>query len=496
MEGVNRIQNYQIVKPVGSGGMSTVYQAVDDKLKRTVALKMLHPHLCNEPLAVERFRREALSAAKLDHPNIVRIYDYLIENNVHCIVMEFVPGLDIETIVKRRGQLDFKTAQYIMHKVAVALKAAHQQGLMHRDVKPSNILLHEDGRVMLSDFGLVKHSMDVSLTVDNAVAGTPAFMSPEQISGRKVNYSSDIYSWAVTFYYLLSGGLPYPAKEFAEIVYAIQATKISLDKQYTDALPSRYFELISRCLLANPEERLQNGQELLKWLSASPPPEEMDLVRLFELPRTASSDYLTETISRTRIFYPAWFGKRKLFALVGLGLAAAGAGALLVHALFFKEAPLPPSAALAPQSVAPAAGPASADTTQPGKSSLEKAVPEKEALRPLKKKAVSSGAVPAPAAAAAEKNPAASAPVAVPLDSGKLFIAVDTSWAYIFIDGKDVGQTPHPAIPLPAGRHGIRLTGPYIEDVEDSVTVTANSVLRQRYKLKLKAAFTQPSANQ
>jgi eukaryotic-like serine/threonine-protein kinase len=481
MEGINRIQNYQIVKPIGSGGMSTVYMAVDDKLKRTVALKMLHPHLCNEPLAVERFRREALSAAKLDHPNIVRIYDYLIENNVHCIVMEYVPGLDIETIVKRRGQLDFKTAQYIMHKVAVALKAAHQQGLMHRDVKPSNILLHEDGRVMLSDFGLVKHSMDVSLTVDNAVAGTPAFMSPEQISGRKVNYSSDIYSWAVTFYYLLSGGLPYPAKEFAEIVYAIQAAKISLDKKYTDPLPSRYFELISRCLLANPEERVQNGHDLLKWLSASPPPEELDLVRLFELPRTASSDFLTQTISSTRVFHPAWFGKRKAALLAGLAVAIAGA-AFLSYSLFARgreAAPLPAVAASMP---------APADTTP-----AKKAAVEEKALLPARKKTVPNLNARKPASVDSQKTSVV-APVAATADSGKLFISVDTSWAYIFIDGKDMGQTPHPAIRLSAGRHGVRLTGPYIDEVEDSVTITADSVLRQRYKLKLKAAYTQPTA--
>ena len=481
METINNIGNYQIIKPVGSGGMSTVYMALDEKLKRQVALKMLHPHLCNEPLAVERFRREALSAARLDHPNIVRIYDYLIENNTHCIVMEYVPGLDMESIVKKKGRLDFKSAHYIMYKTAVALKAAHQIGLMHRDIKPSNILLNQDGRVMLSDFGLVKNSLDVSLTVDNAVAGTPAFMSPEQISGKKVTYSSDIYSWAVTYYYLMSGTLPYNAKEFAEIVRAIQSAEIRLDKSITDSMPPRHFELISRCLLEDPEARIKNGKELLKKLSDIPIPEEMDLIRLFDLPDVFPSENKTEELSRTRVFRNVSFSNRKAFIIIAAFLVILS-GVITLNFYPGKNdsnnAEIPVKSRPLDSIVKP----------------IQEIIQAKELNRTQKHAFISAQNGKAPSSGTIKQKAILSdsiKPVIVPLknDSGRLFIACEP-WANVIIDNRDYGQTPLSGpISLKTGLHIIKLNNPYSEIIEDTVTLEPETILRKKYKLKLKPAY-------
>lgn len=458
-----------------------MYLAVDGRLKRTVALKILHPHLCKEPAAVERFRREALSAAQLDYPHIVRIYDYLEDKGIHGIAMEYVPGRDVETLVKQNGPFSFEAARTIMHKAALALKAAHSHGLMHRDVKPSNILLREDGRVMLSDFGLVKHSLDVSLTVDNAIAGTPAFMSPEQMSGKKVTFSSDVYSWAVTFHYLMVGALPYTAKEFGEIVRAIQGAEVRLDKRAVESLPARYLELISRCLLENPMDRPKDGEALVKCLSELPNEPDVDLVGFLGTETSTETGFTTERMSRTRFTHPRRSGalKKSLFP-AGLGLVLVLF--LLFHSRFSTMSSVPEQTSSNLQTVV--AGGSETERALLADTLPLKVRPAKKIFQ-VRKEVLRQDSV--------EKE-SVSLPV-LPPDSGTLFIACEP-WANILIDGREAGQTPLSApLTLSEGTHEIILTNPYSERLTDSIVIQAKNLLRKRYLLKVKSAYTQPSGN-
>ena len=185
----------------------------------------------------------------MDHPNIVRIYDYFIEDNSHYIVMEYVPGVNIEAVLKQREKLETEIALGVMWEIACALSEAHSLGIMHRDIKPANILIHSQGRAMLSDFGLAFHNLDDRLTVDNAVAGTPPFMSPEQLSGKEITSASDIYSWAVTLCTMLTSALQ--CSEISRNHSGNPGRKVIIDYQ-DQSLPSCYYELLRRCLLYDP----------------------------------------------------------------------------------------------------------------------------------------------------------------------------------------------------------------------------------------------------
>jgi serine/threonine-protein kinase len=260
------LPNYEILNEVGTGGMSTVYKAFDTKLQRTVAIKALHPHLCKDPSATERFKREALAAAQMDHPNIVRIYDYMTDRDTHYIIMQYVPGCDMESVVQRRGKLDFGSVMFVMTEIGKALKEAHARTIIHRDVKPANILLHRNGQVMLSDFGLAHRHLLQRLTVGDMIVGTPLFMSPEQMSGGEITVSSDVYSWAVTFYFLLTGTIPYRVQGFPEIVPEIQMGNIVMDRPEARALPGPIVDLLHRCLIVSAGKRIQTGGELVESL--------------------------------------------------------------------------------------------------------------------------------------------------------------------------------------------------------------------------------------
>jgi len=467
--------NYQIVRAVGSGGMSTVYEAIDTKLKRPVAIKVMHPHLCNDPTAVERFRREALAAASLDHPNIVRIYDYVFANRTACIVMEYVTGPDVESVVKERGPLPFDSARYVMAEVAAALEAAHQKGVLHRDVKPSNILLQRGNRVMLTDFGLARRQLDTRLTQHDAVAGTPSFMSPEQMNNRDLTSATDVYAWGVTFHNVLSGRLPYAHQSFPEIVADIQNGRTVIDPQVRAVIPGRYLALLERCLVAEPGERVASGEELRKALAGCGDAVPVDLTPLTSAPRRPSSGPTTGDISVTQIYRAHRAGPvRTALAILS---AVAAAAVLFVAALWYIDRfrPRPPANApsVPPETTQPVAGtlPASASDTAaraPDPAPPAEAVPART-VRP-------------PARAA----PSGSRAVA---DSGQLFVFC-SPWANVQIDGVLRGRTPlESPITLSRGSHMIRLYNDFCEPLEDEVEIVSKTVLRRRYTLRVKPAY-------
>src|SRR5437660_3724767 len=212
-------ERYEIEGRLGVGGMSTVHLAFDQRLERNVALKLLAEHLADDPAFVSRFRREALSAARLVHPNIVQVFDFGLDEvaHQHYIVMEHVPGHSCAELLRDRGHLDVEEAIEVVAQACRGLDYAHRHGVVHRDVKPGNLLVSDADVVKLADFGIARATDQSSITQVGSVLGTAAYLSPEQARGEDAGPRADIYSLGVVTYQLLSGRLPYEANSLSEL---------------------------------------------------------------------------------------------------------------------------------------------------------------------------------------------------------------------------------------------------------------------------------------
>jgi eukaryotic-like serine/threonine-protein kinase len=197
---------YQLEERIASGGAAVVWRAFDETLARTVAIKLLHPHHATDEVVVERFERESVSAAQINHPNAVRIYDTGREDQLVYLVMELVDGPSLREVLRRRGRLDATQVAAIGEQVAAALGEAHARGLVHRDVKPANILIDADGTVKVTDFGIAKAlDSDATLTTPGTVVGTAAYVAPEQLEEGRVDARADVYALGVVLYECLTG---------------------------------------------------------------------------------------------------------------------------------------------------------------------------------------------------------------------------------------------------------------------------------------------------
>ncbi|MDD2494672.1 MAG: protein kinase, partial [Tissierellia bacterium] len=202
---------YEIVEKVGGGGMSVVYKAKCNVLNRYVAIKVLRHELTSDPDFVEKFKQESLSAASLTHPNIVNIYDTGIEDDIYYIVMEYVKGETLKDYIKRKGSLTEQETINIARQIAEALKHAHSNKIVHRDIKPHNILLTEEGIVKVADFGIARASSSSTINNTSNVIGSVHYFSPEQARGGYVDEKSDIYSLGIVMYEMITGVVPFDA---------------------------------------------------------------------------------------------------------------------------------------------------------------------------------------------------------------------------------------------------------------------------------------------
>jgi tRNA A-37 threonylcarbamoyl transferase component Bud32 len=249
-------ERYELEEVVGHGGMSTVYKAHDSLLERNVALKVLHQQYNEDEDFVERFKREARSVAQLQHPNIVTVIDRGEEAGRQYIVFEFIDGENLKELVVRKGRLDLHDALEVALEVAHGLAFAHDHGLVHRDVKPQNVLLNGDGRAKVTDFGIAR-SLDVDhgVTQTGTILGTSNYIAPEQASGQPVDAHTDVYSLGIVLYEMLTGELPFPGESFVAVAMKhIQEPSPNVLDVRGD-LPLRVAEMIDRALEKDPEHR-------------------------------------------------------------------------------------------------------------------------------------------------------------------------------------------------------------------------------------------------
>jgi serine/threonine protein kinase len=246
---------YEVEELVGHGGMSSVYKAKDSLLERHVALKILHEQYSTDDDFVERFKREARSVAQLQHPNIVTVIDRGEENGRQFIVFEFIDGENLKEHVVRKGRLEVRDALEISLEVARGLAFAHEQGLVHRDVKPQNVLLNGDGRAKVTDFGIAR-SVDVDgMTQTGTVLGTSNYIAPEQASGQPVDAHSDVYALGVVLYELLAGDVPFPGESFVAVAMKHMHEPAPNLLDVRGDIPLRVAAAVDRALEKDPEQR-------------------------------------------------------------------------------------------------------------------------------------------------------------------------------------------------------------------------------------------------
>jgi len=253
---------YRVISRLGSGGMADVYLAQDQLLGRQVAVKILHHHFAEDQEFVERFRREASSAAALSHPNIVAIFDRGEWNGTYYIAMEYVSGRSLKAIVREAGPLDPVTAIDIVIQILRAARFAHRRGVIHRDLKPHNVILDEDGRARVTDFGIARAGAS-DMTLTGSIMGTAQYLSPEQAQGYTVTAASDLYSVGVILYELLTGVVPFEGETAVAIAFKQVSATPRPPSELNPHLPHSLDAVVLRALAKDPIERYPDDDELI-----------------------------------------------------------------------------------------------------------------------------------------------------------------------------------------------------------------------------------------
>ncbi|HEX3998585.1 MAG TPA: serine/threonine-protein kinase [Pirellulales bacterium] len=305
-----RLLSYELGEPIGSGGMGTVYKAVHTWLGRTVAVKFIAKEVLGDPEAVARFAHESRAIGRLDHPNIVRAMDAGCVGGTHFLVTEFVDGCDLARLVKTVGPLRISDACEIVRQAALGLQHLHEQQLVHRDVKPSNLLLSRLGMVKLLDFGLARiDSNQTALTTTGQMIGTLDFLAPEQAAdARQVDIRSDIYSLGCTLYFLLTGQAPFSGPEYATPASKIKAHLADSPpspKRGTGRIPLAVVACLDRMMAKSPAERYPAPAEVARALAAH--------ARGADLPKLASRGADAGSISASRAAAePMWSSMQRV----------------------------------------------------------------------------------------------------------------------------------------------------------------------------------------
>ncbi|MBR2533378.1 MAG: Stk1 family PASTA domain-containing Ser/Thr kinase [Erysipelotrichaceae bacterium] len=251
-------KRYRIVKLIGKGGMADVYLAFDTILKREVAVKVLKSDMSDDPVALERFKREAGAVTKLSHPNIVDVYDVGDDGDKHYIVMEYVKGYTLKQLIKKRGPIPYKEAVWMMKQLAGALMEAHRNNVIHRDVKSQNVLIKDDGTIKLSDFGIAMASGAMQITHKDSILGSVHYLAPEISKGKQASMQSDIYSLGIVFYELLTGDVPFKADNPVQVALKHVKENIPSVRSFDPNIPQSVENIILKATAKNVNERYKN----------------------------------------------------------------------------------------------------------------------------------------------------------------------------------------------------------------------------------------------
>ena len=262
MKGQKINDRCQIIKTIGEGGMANVYLAYDTILDRNVAVKVLRGDLATDEKFVRRFQREALSASSLSHPNIVEVYDVGEDNGLYYIVMEYIEGKHLKQLLKKRGSLTVREVVDIMMQITDGMSAAHDSYIIHRDIKPQNIMILENGLIKITDFGIAMALNATQLTQTNSVMGSVHYLPPEQACGKTATIQSDVYSMGILMFELLTGSVPFKGDNAVEIALKHIKESIPYVKDINDSIPTSVANIVKRATAKNLKNRYQDAREM------------------------------------------------------------------------------------------------------------------------------------------------------------------------------------------------------------------------------------------
>jgi serine/threonine-protein kinase len=466
---------YRMDRLLGKGGMGAVFLAHDLALDREVAIKVLPPDVAQDEQVVRRFQQEAKTAAKLDHPNIIPIYRVESEGGLHYFVMKYIVGTSLEDLLEKRQPLPVPEIQHILWEAACALGHAHQRGVVHRDVKPANIMFDHDGRVMLTDFGISKALQAATgFTATGMIIGTPHYMAPEQGKGAPVDGRADQYSLGVVGYRMITAELPFSGDSVHTIIYKHIYEAPPLVSAKRPGIPGTLTAAISRALSKDPDARYPTMEDFATAVWPEQPVAAPTRGRGAGRPRArTTADAPTEITGAPTTPLPAG-GRRgktpaapaprqrksRTGAVIGLVVVAAGVGGYL--ALNGRRAPGSKPGASAPAPVV--------DTVR-----IEDTVrvPAQPVASPT----------PPPARRVGRAKPQATPPPTPATEPQGLLTINADPFGEVYIDNVDVGQTPVVEYVVKPGRRTIRIEHPGFKTVTETVQVDANNSVRKRYTL-------------
>ncbi len=433
---IDQIGNYKILDEIGSGGMAVVYKGVQESLGRTVAIKALRSSVCKEDDAVARFEREAGSLASFQHENIITVYDFFPEGGSLFIVMEYVEGIDLYDLREKCDRLPADIVGIISLQVARALDYAHFRGLIHRDVKPANIILSKLGTVKLMDFGIAQVE-ESDLTRAGVGLGTPAYMSPEQIVGKRLDQRSDMFSLGIVMYQMVTGQKPFEEDDQRSTMEKIRGYTPPAPRTVNPAVPRELEEIINRCMEKDPQQRFGSTQELVitleQFLAAH-----VNLNYRARLMLFLKEQGMISEDEVKAVLHPAMIGgvvgnvpslrvkPRLVLYLGGLAVAAALAVVALILVLVLEVRRV-------------------------------RSIKPPEPVRVTVREEIATGGLRV---------------VAVP-------------WARVEVDGKERGTTPMDRpLTLPVGKHRVRLLNPYFKTEQRKVSIKKGKTLDLTVALK------------
>ncbi len=273
-------KRYKITKDIGHGGMADVYLAIDTLLNREVAIKILRGELCSDPISLLRFKREAQASCALIHPNIVEIYDVGEDQGQHYIVMEHIVGHTLKQLISKRGALLKEEAIDIMKQLISATIEAHNKGIIHRDIKPQNVIVKDDGTIKMLDFGIALAHDAMQLTHSDSVLGSVHYLAPELARGENATFQSDIYSLGIVFYELLSGDVPFKGETPVQIALKHMRDEIPSIKEMIPTLPQSLENIILRATVKRKELRYPSANEMLKEVQSALLPSNLNVDKI------------------------------------------------------------------------------------------------------------------------------------------------------------------------------------------------------------------------